>query len=64
MGRNMKTRKPLKAFAVRADEEKLRAAIASGVDTGELFRAALDQELMKRKGKCPTCGRKVENKDG
>lgn len=59
MKSNTEKRKPLKSFGVRADEEKLRDAMSLGVDTGELFRHALDEELTKRKGKCPTCGQKV-----
>jgi hypothetical protein len=50
--------KPLKGYGVRADEDKMREAYSLQIDTGELFRKALDAELLKRGGVCPTCGNK------
>ena len=47
----------LKGFGVRADEEKMAKAKEQGIDIGNLFRRALDIELLKTTGKCPTCGR-------
>lgn len=51
-----KQAKPLKGFGVRADGAKMEEAHKLGIDTGDLFRKALDAELLKRAGKCPTCG--------
>lgn len=56
--KKIKQEKPLKGFGVRADEEKMAEAHALGIDTGDLFRKALDKELLKRGGSCPTCGAK------
>lgn len=53
-----KEQKPLKGFGVRVDAEQMKEAHALGIDTGELFRQALKQELMRKSGKCPTCGHK------
>lgn len=50
--------KPLKNFGVRADEDKMVEAHFLKIDTGDLFRSALDREILKRKGQCPTCGQK------
>lgn len=50
--------KPLKGFGVRADEKKMSEAEKLKIDIGDLFRHALDNEILKRKGKCPTCGAK------
>lgn len=47
---------PLQAFGVRLDSLKMIEAHELGIDTGVLFRAALDQELREWRKKCPTCG--------
>lgn len=52
----MKGFKPLKTFGVRADEARVKEAEALGVNTSVLFRQAIDREIAKRSGKCPTCG--------
>jgi hypothetical protein len=54
--KKQKADKPLKGYGVRADESKMNEAHRLGVDIGELFRKALDREIVKRKGVCPTCG--------
>lgn len=57
-----KNKKPLRGIGVRADEDKLKEAHALQIDTGDLFRQALDAEILKRKGQCPTCGHKRKSK--
>jgi hypothetical protein len=52
--------KPLKGIGVRADEKKLERAHSLGLDLGILFRKALDQEIARREGTCPTCGTKTK----
>lgn len=59
----MKSNKPkqykaLTGFGVRADDEKVRLIRSLGIDTGDLFRRAIDAELFRLKGECPTCGHK------
>lgn len=56
-----KGQKSMKAFGVRADEEKMKLAHAAGINTGDIFRKALDQALMRESGFCPTCSQKVKN---
>lgn len=53
-----KVKTPLKVFAVRADENKVREAQKLGIDLGKLFRLALDVEILKFRGTCPTCSQK------
>jgi hypothetical protein len=49
--------KPLKTFGFRADESKMEQAHALGVDVGEMFRKALDYEILRKSNEpCPTCG--------
>jgi hypothetical protein len=50
----------LKVFSVRADQDKIQLANFYGIDLGVLFRQALAEAIMKREGKCPTCGTKVK----
>jgi DNA repair exonuclease SbcCD ATPase subunit len=50
----------LKVFSVRLDEDKMHLAKFYGIDTGEIFRKALIEEISKRDGKCPTCGNKTK----
>ncbi len=54
--------KPLKGFGVRADETKMAQAHVLEIDTGELFRKALDEEILRRQTQCPTCGAKKRAK--
>lgn len=56
----MSEKTKLKVFSVRADADKVALANFYGIDLGELFRNALAQEVMKKEGKCPTCGQKVK----
>ena len=58
----MKKRTPLKNIAVRVDEEKLKQAKALGVDTGMVFRHALDRAISRLSGTCVTCGKEWEGK--
>jgi hypothetical protein len=50
----------MKVFSVRADQDKIELAHFYKIDFGELFRQALAQAIMKREGKCPTCGTKIK----
>ena len=52
----MKDKNKLKTFSIRMDEDKMKDAEKLGINTAELFRKALDKELAKQIGKCPTCG--------
>ncbi len=56
----MKNNKPLKNYGVRADEDKMDQAHKLKIDTGDLFRKALDAEILKQGKACPTCGRKIK----
>jgi hypothetical protein len=47
---------PLKGFGVRLDAAKVKEARKLGIDTGRLFRQALEQALLAQRGVCPTCG--------
>lgn len=49
---------PMRSFGVRADDTKIALANKLGINTGELFRKALDQEILRKSKACPTCGRK------
>lgn len=51
--------KPLKGFGVRADEGKMIEAYFLKIDTGALFRRALDLEIAKCRGVCQLCGTKM-----
>jgi hypothetical protein len=50
----------LKVFSVRAEQDKIELAHFHNIDLGVLFRQALDEELMRRQGKCPRCGTKIK----
>lgn len=50
----------LKVFSVRADQDSVQLANFYGIDLGVLFRLALAEAIMKREGKCPTCGTKLK----
>lgn len=52
----MKPQKPLKPYGIRLDPDKRALAAIRGIDLGDLFRRALDQELAKESAVCPTCG--------
>lgn len=43
--------------SVRVDEKKLKEAKQKDIDCNEIFRTALDKELLKTSRKCPTCGK-------
>ena len=47
---------PLRSTSVRLSERSLTRAKELGVDVPELFRHALEVELIHKSGQCPTCG--------
>lgn len=55
---------PLKVYSVRLEIEQMDLASFFKIDTAELFRRALSEEILKRQGNCPHCGHKrmKENK--
>lgn len=60
MSKETKTKKQLKSYSIRANEDTVKAAVKHGVDYAEVFRRALDHALLKVTGRCPTCGVKAK----
>lgn len=50
--------KPLAHHGVRVDAKALAKCKALGINAGDVFRKALDHEILRVEGKCPTCGKK------
>lgn len=57
-----KKQKPLKNYAVRADQSQMEEARKLGIDVGGLFRQALGQQIIHARGQCPWCGAKQKDK--
>lgn len=51
-----KKKKTLRSLSVRLDGGKVIEAYGLGIELGDLFRHALDEEILRRGIKCPTCG--------
>ena len=56
-----------KPIGVRVHPDQLALAKYHKLDLASLFRKALETEILKREGRCPTCGNDTnakEQKDG